>query len=573
MSYTLMELIKLSKNGGGEKVNYKLGIIGNDATQHLKNAVRGMGIAKSLNIDVFDADYNQIEIQVLNPMSELYEFNPDIVLISMCIEKLFEDYEACVNKVKFAEEIFSRLNNYYTILQDRINAKIIQFTFVEENDRIFGNFGLSVEESFIYQVRKLNYLMMENAAKNKNVFLVDINDIRAKIGADTFCDKKFYCSAKMAVSTEALPYLAEQIVDIILAINGNVKKCVVLDLDNTLWGGVIGDDGMDGIQLGELGIGHAYTELQLYLKQLKERGIILCVCSKNNEDTAKEPFISHPDMILRLDDIAMFVANWEDKATNIRYIQKTLNIGMDSIVFLDDNPFERNLVREMIPDITVPELPEDAVMYCDYVKSLNLFETVSFSKNDADRTAQYQQEANRAQLMNSFVNFDDYLKGLEMIGEAKPFEKYYYPRIAQLTQRSNQFNLRTVRYTEAEIESIAESDAYITLYYTLKDRFGDNGLVSLVIMEKQDAETLFVNEWLMSCRVLKRGMEEFVVNEFVNAAKEAGYKKIIGEYIQTKKNAMVKDLYQSFGFEKTTDNRYILYVDEYEPRKHFIEKV
>lgn len=573
MDYTLSQLIKLSKTDKSEFPTVKIAIVGNDATQHLKNSIAGMAVVNKINAEIFDADYNQLDFQIYDTSSELYCFEPEYVLLSMCVEKLYEEFADSASKKEFAQIQFDKLKGYYSNINANLKAKILQFTFIEENDRTFGNFGLILEDSFIYQVKKLNFMLMEYAYSLGNLFLIDTNDIRAKYGSDIFCDKKFYCNAKMSISPTVLPAVAKNVLDIIKAIRGVVKKCVILDLDNTLWGGVIGDDGMDGIELGELGIGHAFSELQLWLKGLKERGILLCVCSKNNEDTAKEPFISHPDMILHLEDIAMFVANWEDKATNIRYIQKTLNIGMDSIVFLDDNPFERNLVKEMIPDITVPDLPEDASLYTTYVKNLNLFETVSYSSNDSDRTAQYQQQVNRNELLKNSQNFDDYLIGLEMTGEAKTFEKYYYPRIAQLTQRSNQFNLRTIRYTEAEIANIASDDKYLTLYYTLKDRFGDNGLVAVVILEKLDSETVFINEWLMSCRVLKRGMEEFIVNEIFAAASAAGFKKVKGEYIKTKKNSMVEHIYDDFGFNKISNTEYEIEVADYKPRNHFIKKI
>jgi FkbH-like protein len=376
----------------------------------------------------------------------------------------------------------------------------------------------------------------------------------------------------MTIAMDALPYVAKSVIDVIKAMNGQIKKCVICDLDNTLWGGVIGDDGMGGIEIGELGRGHAFTDLQRWLKQLKECGIILAICSKNNEDTAKEPFEKHDEMILRLSDISVFVANWDDKASNIRLIQETLNIGMDSIVFLDDNPFERNLVRQMIPEITVPELPEDPALYLQFLQEQNYFEVASFTGAGSDRTAQYQAEYERKKLEQTFESIDDYLKSLEMVGEAKPFEQVRFARIAQLTQRSNQFNLRTIRYTEDEIEKIAADDHYLTLYYTLKDKFGDHGLVSVVILEKKSDKELFVDTWLMSCRVLKRGMEEFTVNKIIETAKASGFEKLSAEYIPTAKNKMVKDIYKTFGFTEVDDGKYEITIADYKPRDVYIKE-
>jgi FkbH-like protein len=368
----------------------------------------------------------------------------------------------------------------------------------------------------------------------------------------------------MVFSIDILPDLAEQLHKVIQAIAGSFKKCLILDLDNTTWGGIIGDDGMEGIQIGDLGLGKAFTDLQFWAKELKKRGIIIAVCSKNTESIAKEPFISHPDMKLRLDDIAVFVANWETKVDNIRHIQSILNIGFDSMVFLDDNPFEREMVKQNIPDITVPDLPEDPAEYMPYLRTLNLFETASFTEEDEQRTKQYQEEANRNTLQKSFANEEEFLASLGMECEVKPFDSFTIPRIAQLSQRSNQFNLRTVRYTEEDIRRIAQSPDHLTLSFSLKDIYGDYGLIAFVILEKkEDNNTLFIDSWIMSCRVLKRGMEIFTLQNILQLAQDAGFTQIIGEYIPTKKNELVKEHYSKLGFNSTGENVYTLITDQY----------
>lgn len=302
---------------------------------------------------------------------------------------------------------------------------------------------------------------------------------------------------------------------------------------------------------------------------MQQRGIILAVCSKNTESIAREPFEKHPDMVLRMEDIAVFVANWENKADNIRHIQSILNIGFDSMVFLDDNPFERNIVRENIPGITVPELPEDPAEYLEYLYPLNLFETTSFSAEDGERTKQYQVEAQRNVLQKKFTNEDDFLKNLEMASLVEPFNKFNTPRVAQLSLRSNQFNLRTVRYTEADIETISSDKKYATFSFTLEDKFGDNGLICVIILKEDDTDTLFIDTWLMSCRVLKRGMENFVLNTLVHYAKQHGFKFLKGEYIATAKNEMVKDHYRNLGFVQQ-NNYWVLDVVNYSDKKCFI---
>jgi FkbH-like protein len=329
---------------------------------------------------------------------------------------------------------------------------------------------------------------------------------------------------------------------------------------------------LEGIQIGELGMGRAFSDFQMWIRELGRRGVILAICSKNEENAAKEPFEKHNEMVLRLEDIAVFVANWEDKAANIWRIQQILNIDMDSIVFLDDNPFERNAVASLIPEITVPDLPDDPAQYVPYLQSLNLFETASHTGGAENRARQYQAEARRVEAQKLFGSYDDYLKDLKMQAGARPFDEYHYPRIAQLTQRSNQFNLRTVRYNEADVRRLAKDGRYITLYFTLKDKISDYGLTGVVVMEKQDEETLFIDTWLMSCRVLKRGMEEFMINKIVETAAENGYRTVVGEYIKTPKNAMVAHIYEKLGFRNAGGGRFAAAVDSFVPNEAFIEE-
>ena len=569
---TFQQLKKLSKTDASALPQYSLAVLGDCATQHLATALRGYGVSVGIRLNVFDADYDQIDAQVMAPDSELYRFAPQGVLLQMCTEKLQEAFydrppEA---RASFAEDTYARIRQVWSRIGSRIPATVLQCNFPLVDDGVFGQFGNKTEQSFLFQQRKLNYLLMQGCQEVKNTFLIDLDALQTALGRSTFADPKLYYVAKMPISLAALPAAAKLVVDVVRSLQGAVKKCLVLDLDNTLWGGVIGDDGLSGIQIGELGTGHAFSDFQKWLKELKNRGILLTVCSKNNEDTAKEPFEKHPEMVLRLEDFSMFVANWEDKARNIRTIQQALNIGMDSMVFLDDNPFERELVRTMIPEITVPELPEDPALYLQYLRGLDLFETASYSREDAGRTEQYREKARRAAFEAAFQSYDDYLEALQMRASAAAFDPFHYPRIAQLTQRSNQFNLRTVRYTEAEIEALAQDDSRIGLYFTLKDKFGDHGLISVVVLEKQPEDTLFISEWLMSCRVLKRGMEEFIVDKILSVAAQQGFRRVVGEYIPTPKNAMVKDLYEQLGFARLENGRFQAEVSGFPYHKTFI---
>lgn len=549
----------------------RFALLGDCATQLLATAIRGYALEMNLPLRVFEADYDQIDAQLMDTGSEFYAFAPETVLLYRCTEKLYERFVRTPldARAAFAETEIEKIRAEWARVQHGTKADILFFAFLPMDDGVFGSYALREGSAFPYQLLKLNYLLAEAAREAGNVRLIDLEPIRAHMGYDAFHDPKLYAIAKMPISTQALPAVASRVVDAILARKGRFHKCAIVDLDNTLWGGVIGDDGLEGIQIGELGQGHAFTEFQTWLKELKNRGVMLAVCSKNDEANAKEPFLRHPEMVLKLDDFSAFVANWEDKASNIRRIQKELNIGLDSMVFFDDNPFERNLVRTMLPEVEVPELPEDPAEYTAFARMQNLFDTNSYSDEDRVRTERYLAEKSRTELSAGIDNYDDYLKALGMKAVCAPFDAFHIPRIAQLTQRSNQFNLRTVRYSEQEIEEIAANPRYITRYYTLRDRFGEHGLIAVVILEKRENE-LFVNEWLMSCRVLKRGMEQFIADSILRAAREAGVARVVGEYIPTPKNAMVKDLYASMGFRPLGDGLYEARVNDYQNHQTFI---
>ena len=573
---TFQELKKITKHMPADLPAIKVALTGDTATQFLATAIRGTGAERGYQIDLFEAEYNQVERQFLDPSSELYQTDADFIVLFQSTHKLGEKHSLLSpsQQESLAEE---RLAFVASVSENPMLAskKIICLNYPEIEDTVFGSYATKVTSSFTYQVRKLNMGLMDLSQRYANLFICDIAGLQNKLGRDMMFAPNVYVSTEMVLSIDALPYVASRVMDIICAIKGQFKKCLILDLDNTVWGGVIGDDGLEGIQLGHgLGIGKAFTEFQMWVKKLKQRGVIICVASKNNEETAKEPFEKHPDMVLKLEDIAVFQANWETKVDNIRTIQRILNIGFDSMVFLDDNPFERNIVRENIPGITVPELPQDPGEYLEYLYSLNLFETASYSQADKDRTKQYQVEAQRVSLQKTFSNEADFLKSLDMTSVVSGFNKFNTPRVAQLSQRSNQFNLRTVRYTEADIEALGQDPDVIDLSFTLEDKFGDNGLIAVIIMKKQDEETLFIDTWFMSCRVLKRGMEDFTLNTMVEAAREKGYKRIVGEYLPTPKNKMVENHYPSLGFQKlegTPTAQYVLDVEQYLPRENYIK--
>lgn len=571
MYKTFSELKKELRKNTQELKKVKVALLGDTATQFLNIALKGTALNESLDLEIFEADFGQISRQILDPTSEYYEFNADYTIIFESSHKLLgQYYKSYDSQTVFADNKIAYVEELYKTIQGRTKSRVIYCNFPSINNQVFGNFSNKVESSFVFQQNKLNYLLSaEIAVKNNNFFIADLVSIQNKWGRDFMFSPNIYVNTEMVLSLDALPVVAHHITGIISSLEGKFKKCLILDLDNTIWGGIIGDDGLEKIQIGSFGIGKAFTEFQYWVKALQKRGVILAVCSKNDEDKAKEPFEKHPDMILKLDDIAVFVANWENKADNIRKIQSILNIGYDSMVFLDDNPFERNIVRENLPEVCVPELPEDPAEYLEYLYSLNLFETASFSENDSERTKQYQVEAQRAVDIQSFTNVEDFLKSMNMVSDVQAFNSFSKPRVSQLTQRSNQFNLRTVRYTEQDVEDLMKSEDHHTISFTLEDKYGDNGLICVIVLEKKTQETLFINTWLMSCRVLKRGMEDFTLNTIVATAQKNGYKYIEGEFIPTSKNQMVKDHYERLGFTKQ-DEKWVLNVNDYQTKQVYI---
>jgi len=569
-----MEFSTLRKNLKKDYTDFpviKLAIVGDTPTQLLHQAIKGHGYEASIHFDIYEADYDQVDMQVMDATSDLYAFEPQYIILFQATQKLASKFYKKNNDAKknYSDTHLDYVSHLVQVINQNATCRIIYFNFPELNDGVFGNFANKTDLSLLYHIRKINLGLMDLAMQTKNLFINDVASLYSVSGKSLATSSSTYTNTGIVFDIDFWPGIAKNTTDIILAIGGKFKKAVILDLDNTLWGGIIGDDGLENIQIGELGIGRAFTELQTWLKQLKERGIILAVCSKNYEHIALEPLEKHPDMVLRPDDIAVFVANWENKVDNIRYIQSVLNIGFDSMVYLDDNPFERNMVRNEIGTLAIPELPEDPAEYLGYLQTLNLFETASVTGEDSERTKQYQEEAKRVSLQKAYANEDEFLESLEMVCTVSSFDKFNTPRVAQLSQRSNQFNLRTVRYTEKDIEQIGLDNEYVPFTFSLADKYGDYGLICVVILKKA-GENLFVDTWFMSCRVLKRGMENFTLNTIAGYAAEHGFKKIIGEYIPTPKNELVKDHYARLGFTEA-DGAWELDIKAYNKIKVYIK--
>jgi FkbH-like protein len=531
----------------------RLAVLSSATIDHLAPAIRVAGLRRRLLIDVHNGAYGQYRQDVLDPNSSLRQFAPQTILFSLSAREVvtrvpltatLEEVEAII--VKFIVE----LRLLWQKARETYNATVIQQTFLNVTDALFGSYDRLVPGTPTRVVARLNDRLCE-AAIQGDVLLLDIARVSERDGIDAWFDSRRWLQGKLEIAPLAAPLYGDLAVRILAAQRGLSKKCLVLDLDNTLWGGVIGDDGLEGIVIGEgSAAGEAHMDLQRYAKQLKERGVILAVCSKNEAKIAEAVFHEHPEMLLRRSDIAVFLANWNDKAENLKVIATQLNIGIDSLVFVDDNPVERARIRQSLPAVAVPELPNDAAHYVRCLSDAGYFEAVAFTSEDRNRTELYAANAEREALLGSVQTMDDFLRGLQMSVIYGPFTAVDHARIVQLFNKTNQFNATIRRYTSEEITHLAGLPNVLTLQFRLLDRIGDNGLVSAMILRPDalNERLLEIDNWVMSCRVFGRQLEFEAMNIAVETAYHLGMEGLVASYIPTPKNKVISALYPSLGF-------------------------
>lgn len=531
-------------------INKKIAILGGSTTAEIKDMLEIFLLKEGIQPEFYEGGYNRYYEEIMFSQ-KIREFKPDIIYIHTTVRNievfpsLTDTQEEIIRKI---DNEFSKYKAIWEMAIQELNAVVIQNNFEYPLHRILGNQESVLTQGKINYINKLNERFNEYARENNALNLCDINYLAASVGLNNWHDLNMWYSYKYALSQVGVVNLAKNISNIIKAILGKTKKCLVVDLDNTLWGGVIGDDGVEGIKIGkETSISEAYLGFQQYIKELKLRGITLAIASKNDYANAVAG-LGHPEMVLKENDFTNIKANWDEKSNNLLKIAEEINIGVDSLVFMDDNPVERNIVSQMIPTVSVPNIGTNVLDYINHIDMNGYFEAVSISEDDIKRNTYYDQNNKRNIAQHSFTNYTDFLKSLDMQADIADFKAVYLDRITQLINKTNQFNLTTNRYTSTEVNEMFENDTYITLYARLKDKFGDNGLVSVVIGQKQE-EALHINIWLMSCRVLKRDLEYLIFDELVTKAKEAGLTKIIGYYRQTAKNSMVKHHYKQLGFD------------------------
>jgi len=536
-------------------INKKIAILGGSTTNDVKLILELFLLNYGIRPEFYESEYNQYWQDAMFPNEELSAFEPDIIYIHTTSRNITE-YPSIFEDTETVESRLLRQYDHFEKMWERLSTvyqcPVIQNNFEYPGYRLMGNMEASDIHGKINFITRLNQKFYEYAQTHKNFFINDINYVSSCYGLDRWLDDFYWHMYKYAMAVSAIPDLAYNLARIIKSIYGKNKKALVLDLDNTLWGGVVGDDGVDNLALGqEVPMGQVYTEFQGYLKAHKDLGVLLNVNSKNDYENAIAG-LNHPDGLLKPEDFIVIKANWENKDKNLVDMANELNIMPDSMVFVDDNPAERAIVESNVAGVAVPVM-ESPEKYIRTLDRAGYFEVTSLSADDAKRNEMYKENARRAQLQASYDNYEDYLKSLEMTGTIRGFEPVYMARIAQLTNKSNQFNLTTRRYSQADIEAFAADESYITLYGKLEDKFGDNGVVSVVI-GRVDENILHIDLWLMSCRVLKRGMESAMMDMLVKRALERGITVIRGYYYPTAKNGMVKDFYDTMGFVKESED-------------------
>ena len=483
----------------------------------------------------------------------MHAFKPNVVLFSL----IAKDFIGAVSVSASADEAGRAIGRTVADIRDMwrrareaFGGLVIQQSFMDVEPQLFGGLDAAVPGASSRLVAQLNAALAE-AAYADSVLWLDVARAAARDGLDTWFDVVRWLQAKMEIAPQAASVYGDMVARLIAAARGHSKKCLVLDLDNTLWGGVIGDDGVEGIALGQgSAAGEAHLALQRYAKALKERGVILAVCSKNDIGIAEAAFRDHPEMLLKRGDIAAFVANWDDKVTNLRAIARQLNIGLDSLVFVDDNPMERGHVRSELPMVAVPEMPNDPAHYVRVLADAGYFEATSFTKEDRERADQYAANAEREGLMNAVGGLDAYLEQLAMTVEFGGVTPVNLARVTQLINKTNQFNTTTLRMTEPEVEALASDPKAVVLQFRLVDKFGDNGLVSVLLAGAGEPGQLNLANWVMSCRVFGRQLEEEAMNILVEAARVRSVRTLKAAYLPTAKNGVVRDLFERLGFTR-----------------------
>jgi len=562
-------------------VDKKIAVLGGSTTRLFVEMMELFLLNIGIRPTFYESEYNMYYQDGMFPNEELEAFGPDLVYIHTSNRNI-ERYPMVSDTREQVEVLvdatFQKFVGLWNHIHEIYHCPIVQNNFELPFYRVLGNSEASDYRGHVSFINKINCRFADYFDKHDNLFIHDIAYEQADYGLSKWSEPYYWHMYKYAMSLSAIPYSAYSVCNIIKSIFGKNKKVLNIDCDNTLWGGVIGDDGVDNIEIGqETSVGQVYSEFQNYLLRHREIGILLSINSKNDYENAMAGF-SRPDSVLKESDFASFKANWNPKSVNIKETADELNLGLDSFVFVDDNPAEREIIRCNYPEVEVIEINGDSPEhYILAIDRAGYFEITNLSKDDLKRNEMYKANVERQKAQNAYSNYDEYLRSLEMKGEIREFQPIYMSRIAQLTNKSNQFNLTTRRYSQSEIEEASSDSTKITLYGKLEDKFGDNGVVSVIIGSRKDGAfgertELHIDLWIMSCRVLKRDMEYAMMDALAESCIKNGVKRIVGYYYPTKKNGMVKDFYESQGFEKIFEDSEGNTIWEYILQNDYIKK-
>ena len=576
----LRKKIKIKKELKAQNCNFtikRIAVLGGSTTNEIVDQLELFLLNYGIEPEFYQSEYAQFWQDAVFGNEELNEFKPDIIFIHTNWRNItsFPTTSDTISDVetRLVNE-YKRLVTMWEKIAERYQCPIIQNNFDRPGWRLLGNSDIADYRGKSNFISRLNQMIYGYAQTHKSFYINDIDYLAACHGLDAWSNPLYWHMYKYSLCLDAIPSLAKSVADIIKSIYGKNKKLLMCDLDNTLWGGIVGDDGVEGIHVGpEVPMGQIYCEFQNYIKELKSIGVLLAVNSKNDEENAIAG-LNHPDGILKPDDFICIKANWENKDQNARQIAADVNLGVDSFVFIDDNPTEREIMKQADMGVAVPVM--DCVEnYLHILDRSGFFEVTTLSNDDVARTEMYKSNLQRVQLQESVGDYNEFLRSLDMKATIREFEPIYIQRIAQLTNKSNQFNLTTLRCSETDIEKMQADGHHICLYGKLEDKFGDNGVVSVIVGEKRQQE-LHMILWLMSCRVLKRGMEDAMLDTLVAESKKENIQAIIGYYYPTTKNKMVEKFYERMGFEllESYEDRSTVWkldVDSYQDKKPSIK--
>ena len=567
-----------SLNNADYEKKIRVALLSSFTINGLEQTLRVLCFENKINCKTYVGNYNQYNQEILDKNSNLYKFNPDVTFLILDTRSLLGDLffsPYSISNEKRIEFIDNKINEIEQLIQsftESHQSKLIVTTLSIPTYSPYGIYETKTDYGLQQMVRTFNENLINFFKNNPVVYVYDFNQFIGKHGEHNIFDFKQYLLGDVKISMNYIPYFGDEIMSYLKSILGLNKKCIVLDLDNTLWGGIVGEDGYAGIILGDTPTGKAFVEFQKIILSLQQRGIILAINSKNNIDDAMDVIKNHPNMILREEHFVSIKINWNDKASNLQEIATELNIGLDSMVFFDDDPVNRELVRSTMPEVLTPELPTDPYLFSMIIKNLNDFNVLKITDEDAKRGKMYLQQRKRIEFSQKTNNLDNFLNQLNIKVTVKPASEFTLPRISQLTLKTNQFNLTTKRYHEEDIQSILNSSSNIVGCVQVEDKFGDNGITGVYIINKDNDLEWSLDTFLLSCRIMGRKIEDGVLDHILGQARDAGVRRIKATYIPTKKNMPVKDFLPNFGFRQE-NNSWYYYIDEKVKKPNHIEMI